>query len=66
MTHLYPLLAERDIRPIDLARRLGVDKSMVTRWDRNGVPPLRAVEIEKETGIPREQMRPDLFAESDQ
>jgi hypothetical protein len=66
MSHLYPLLAERGIRPIELARSLHVDKSTVTRWDENGVPLVRVFQVEKETGIPREKLRPDFFSESAQ
>jgi DNA-binding transcriptional regulator YdaS (Cro superfamily) len=64
--HLYPLLAERKIRPSKLATALGVEKSTVTRWDDNGVPLKRVFEIEKETGISREKLRPDFFKESAQ
>ncbi len=60
---LYSLLAERGIRPVELARRLDVEKSTVTRWDERGVPLVRVFQIEKETGIPREKLRPDFFAE---
>lgn len=63
MSHLYPLLAEKGIRPAALARSLGVEKSTVTRWDDNGIPLVRVFQIEKETGIPREKLRPDFFAE---
>jgi DNA-binding transcriptional regulator YdaS (Cro superfamily) len=43
------------------ADRLGVNRSTLTRWAENGVPAERVVEVERVTGIPREQLRPDLF-----
>jgi hypothetical protein len=61
MSHLYALLAERNIRPSALARKCEVDKSTVTRWDERGVPLVRVFQVEKETGIPREKLRPDFF-----
>lgn len=63
---LYPLLAERGIRPSALAAKCDVKKSTVTRWDENGVPLVRVFQVEKETGIPREKLRPDFFTESAQ
>lgn len=39
----------------------GVNKTTVRYWERRGVPPERVLEIEKVTGIPREQLRPDVF-----
>lgn len=63
MSHLYPLLAEKGIRPAALARALSVDKSTVTRWDERGIPLVRVFQVEKETGIPRGKLRPDFFTE---
>lgn len=63
---LYALLAERGIRPVELARKLDVEKSTVTRWDERGVPLTRVFQVEKETGISREKLRPDFFVESAQ
>lgn len=39
-----------------------VDKSTVLRWERDGVPAKRILEIEKLTGIPRHKLLPRLFA----
>jgi phage terminase Nu1 subunit (DNA packaging protein) len=64
--YLYPLLAERKMRPSQLAKLLGVEKSTVTRWDDNGIPLKRVFEIEKETGIPREKLSPKYFARARQ
>lgn len=60
------LLAERGLRPADLARLCHVDKSAVTYWGTRGVPLVRVFQVEKETGIPRAKLRPDFFAEGAQ
>lgn len=38
-----------------------VDKSTVLRWERDGIPLNRVVEIEAVTGISRTKLMPDLF-----
>lgn len=60
---LTDLLKAKGLRHVDLARKLGVDKSMVTRWAQKTVPLTRVFDIERETGIPREELRPDFFGE---
>jgi DNA-binding transcriptional regulator YdaS (Cro superfamily) len=63
---LPQLLRDRGLRLVHLARKLGVDKGTVTRWAQKGVPPGRVLEVERETGIPREKLRPDFFDEAAQ
>jgi len=43
-----------------VAHDLGLTRAAVLKWER--VPAERVVEIERITGIPREQLRPDLYA----
>jgi TorA maturation chaperone TorD len=43
-----------------LARRLGIAQPSVTGWTR--VPAERVISVESATGIPREVVRPDLYA----
>lgn len=62
MNTLPSELSSRGLRQADLARLLGVEKSMVSKWARNRVPAERLVDIERLTGIPREVLRPDIFA----
>jgi DNA-binding transcriptional regulator YdaS (Cro superfamily) len=45
-----------------LAKALGVEPSTVQRWQR--IPAERVVEVERVTGVPREQLRPDLYRRS--
>lgn len=46
----------------DLARLLGVSKSAVSQWGDtpDGVPLDRCVDIERATGVPCEELRPDM------
>lgn len=48
----------------DLALKFGVNKSTVLRWEEGTVPAERILDIERVTGIPRHELRPDLFAEA--
>jgi transcriptional regulator with XRE-family HTH domain len=45
---------------------LGTTKATVSRWEteKRRPDPAMAVEIEKKLGIPRHELRPDLYAES--
>ncbi|MCP1270537.1 helix-turn-helix domain-containing protein [Acetobacter cerevisiae] len=42
-----------------MARLLGIHHSAVIRWE--NVPYERVIPLEAATGIPREELRPDLF-----
>lgn len=42
-----------------LARALGINYQAIQSWKR--IPAERVVAIERITGIPREQLRPDLY-----
>lgn len=59
---LTELLKDKGLRPIDLARKLDVDKSTVSRWE-DQIPLKRVFDIERETGIPRSKLRPDYFGD---
>lgn len=66
---LSPLRKYRDSREMtlaDLAERLGVDKSTVQRWEtgRVRIPADRIIDVERETGVSRADLRPDLFSPS--
>ena len=42
-----------------LARAIGVAPSAISQWDR--VPAERVPDVSRVTGIPRNQLRPDLY-----
>lgn len=44
-----------------LARAIGVNKSTITRWATGRVPAERVLDVERVTGVPRHDLRPDLY-----
>jgi DNA-binding transcriptional regulator YdaS (Cro superfamily) len=42
-----------------LAGPLGISEQAVSQWDK--VPPLRVLEVERISGVPRQDLRPDLY-----
>lgn len=44
-----------------LARALGVSQPSVYHWLYFNCPPERAIQIERVTGVKREEIRPDIF-----
>lgn len=55
------LLEKSGIKQSELARKLGVNKSTVALWILRRIPAERVIEIERETGIPRGELRPDIY-----
>ena len=55
--------AENSLTLEAVADELGVNKSTVLRWEAGPVPAERIIQIEKATGIPRHELRPDLYPE---
>jgi transcriptional regulator with XRE-family HTH domain len=47
-----------------LAETLGVERTTVWRWERGRVPVDRLPDVEKATGIPRSELRPDIFGDA--
>jgi DNA-binding transcriptional regulator YdaS (Cro superfamily) len=44
-----------------LAKLLKIQRQAITKWKR--VPLARVLEVEKVTGVPREQLRPEFYRE---
>ena len=45
-----------------LADAMGLSRQAVYRWRATGVPADRLIELEALTGVPRTELRPDLYA----
>ena len=58
---LIEALYKRGSYPARLAKDIGVHHSTVIYWDRKGVPAERVLDVERLTGIPRHQLRPDIY-----
>lgn len=43
----------------DFAMRLGVSAQAISQW--KTVPPLRVLQVEQLTGVPRHELRPDIY-----
>lgn len=68
-TRLAKLLGTRDMRLADVAKALKVNKTTVSRWAHKEVPTDRLADVERVTGIPVQDLRPDLasvFAPAEQ
>ena len=61
MIDLKTLLYSRQVTLSDFAKAAGVNKSTVTRWAQKGIPAENVVALEARTGIPRFELRPDLY-----
>ena len=61
MTKLVEKLRERGIKLVDVAQDAAVNKSTVTRWLQKRIPAERVLEVERITGVPRHELRPDIY-----
>ena len=66
MAKKHPLRAYRDAEGMsadELARKLKVSEISIRSYENGARQPsaLRAIDFEKRIGIPREELRPDLF-----
>lgn len=59
MTEALTRAIERSGGLVKLAASLGITKQAVSQWDE--VPPLRVLEVERISGVPRHELRPDLY-----
>lgn len=44
---------------VALSIKLGISSAAIRQWDQ--VPPLRVLDVERLTGVPRHELRPDLY-----
>ena len=59
--NLRQYLARKGQTQTDLADRLGINQSTLSRWCVRGVPPTRVKALAKATGLTPAQLRPDLW-----
>jgi len=53
-----------DIQIAELARQLNISRGSVYKWKwADKIPAERVLQVESITGIPRSELRPDLFGE---
>jgi len=52
-------MAFKRIKRRDLARQLGITAQAVSQWSR--VPVERVLDVERVTGVPRHELRPDIY-----
>lgn len=55
------VLERAELTQRQLAEKLGIGQASISKWRKNGIPLDRVVEVEAATGIPRHDLRPDLF-----
>ena len=60
-TDFFRKLAQHGIRPSKLALDAGVWRGTVTKWSRTRIPAERVLDVERITGIPRHELRPDIY-----
>jgi len=58
------LISERGLSA-HVAREAGVKRAAVSKWSKRGIPAERVLDVERITGIPREQLRPDIYPPCD-
>jgi DNA-binding transcriptional regulator YiaG len=66
LTKMHPLRAYRmhqGLSQAKLAKKLGVGMTIIALWEtrKRRIPPLRAVAIEKKTGVKRAVLCPEVF-----
>ncbi|MBY0250173.1 MAG: helix-turn-helix domain-containing protein [Methylobacterium organophilum] len=42
-----------------LSRKIGISSQAISQWQE--CPPLRVLEVEKASGVPRHELRPDIY-----
>lgn len=60
-TNFRNLLKTKELTLAKLAEAVGIDKATATRWAQRRIPAERVLRVEKLTGIPRHELRPDIY-----
>lgn len=59
MSKFHELVKARGLSTV--AKSCGVSPQAVHKWLKKGIPAPRVVEVERATGIPREELIPELY-----
>lgn len=59
MAHLFDILPKQRGIISDIARACRITPGAVSQWSR--VPAERVLDVERVTGVPRHELRPDLY-----
>lgn len=59
MDRLLEFFRSRRGARVGLARHLGISPSAISQW--GSIPIERVLEVERFTGIPRHELRPDIY-----
>lgn len=57
------IISECSVSLAEIARRVGVQRSAVSKWVRRGIPANRVVAVSRATGIPARVLKPEIFGE---
>lgn len=49
------------MNPKEIAKHFGISEQAVYLWFRTKIPATRVIELEKITGTPRYELRPDIY-----
>lgn len=63
MTRPHDLFTERKVRSSHIARELGLTHGTISQW--KAVPVHHVLDVERLTGIPRHELRPDIYPPAD-
>lgn len=55
------MIQSKGLRLVDVAEKVGVHKSQISKWEIGTVPPKRVLKLEEATGISRHVLRPDVY-----
>jgi len=58
---LHKMISKRGHTFSQVAEKMGVARSQLTRWSQRKVPAERVQELSSITGIPAKDLRPDIF-----
>lgn len=62
---LKTYMSVQKVSQVQLASLLGVTQGAISQWLSNRIPAERVLDIERNTGVSRHDLRPDLYPRDD-